>query len=224
MRPLTRPLWPVAALALALPAPADAACGTTQHAKPVKRHKRFRAPLAIGDSVMLGAVRSLAGAGFEVDTRGCRQMGEGLDVLRRRRHTHSLPHLVVVALGANWVITRQEIRRALAIVGKRRVLGLVTPRELGGGSGSDARVIRSAAKRHRGRIKLLDWVSYSARHGNWFAGDGLHLSLSGAKGFTRLLKRAMPLANPHPKEKRPPKKPPAAAPPPPAPAPPPPAG
>jgi hypothetical protein len=221
VRPLTRPLWPVAALAalaLALPAPAEAGCGTAQHAKSLKRHKRFRAPLAIGDSVMLGAVRPLAAAGFEVDTRGCRQMGEGLDVLRRRRHTHSLPHLTVVALGANWIITRHEIRRALAVIGKRRVLGLVTPRELGGGSGSDARVIRSEAKRHRGRIKLLDWVSYSSGHGNWFAGDGLHLSLSGAKGFTRLLKRAMPLANPHPKKKRPPKKPPA---PPPAPAPPP---
>jgi hypothetical protein len=231
VRPLTarkHPLWPIVALAalviaLAIPAPAEAGCGTPQHAKPLKRHKRFRAPLAIGDSVMLGAVGPLAAAGFEVNTRGCRQMSEGLDVLRRRRHTHSLPHLVVIALGANWIISRHEIHHALAIVGKRRVLGLVTPRELGGGSGADARVIRSESKRHRGRIKLLDWVHYSGGHGSWFAGDGLHLSPSGARGFTRLLKRAMPLANPHPKKKRPPKKPPPPPQPPPLPGTPPPA-
>jgi hypothetical protein len=225
VRPLSRSFWVVAglaALSLAIPAPAHAGCGTAQHAGAHKRHKRFRAPLAIGDSVMLGAIRPLAATGFEVDTRGCRQMGEGLEVLRRRRHSHTLPHLVVIALGANWIITRHEIHQALAILGKRRVLALVTPRELGGGSGSDARIVRSEGKRHRGRIKLLDWVSYSAGHGSWFAGDGLHLSSSGARGFTRLLKRAMPLADPHPKKKRPPKKP--APPPPPSPPPAPPPG
>jgi hypothetical protein len=208
-----------AAGALLGAAPAQAACGGVEHFSPTKLRRPGRAPLAIGDSVMLGAIGPLAAAGYEVDTRGCRQMGEGLEVLRHRRHAHALPHLVVIALGANGVITRREIHQALAILGKRRVLGLVTPRELGGGSGSDARVVRSEAKRHRDRIKLLDWVAYSAGHGGWFAGDGLHLSPSGARGFTRLLKRAMPLANPHPKKKRPPKKPPPTPAPAPTPAP-----
>ena len=36
-----------------------------------------------------------------------------------------------------------------------RLLVLVTPRELGGGSGSDAATVRDEARRHRGRIRLL---------------------------------------------------------------------
>lgn len=93
---------------------------------------------------MLGALEEVARAGFEIDTRGCRQMGEGLGVLRARRRAGRLPPFVAMALGTNLSITAAQIRAALRIVGRRRVLGLVTPREDGGGSGSDARVVREA--------------------------------------------------------------------------------
>jgi hypothetical protein len=191
--------------------------------KALKKHKRFRAPLAIGDSVMLGAMRQIAGVGYEVNVRGCRQFSEGVDILSRRRHSHSLPHLVVIHLGANWVITRKEVHQALRIMGHRRVLGLVTPRELGGGSGSDASLVRSEGKRHPKRVKVLDWVKYSAGRG-WFGGDGLHLGPSGARGLARLLRRALRYEAP-PRPKRPrkqePPPPPPQPTPPPVPAPPP---
>ncbi|HEY7268089.1 MAG TPA: hypothetical protein VH501_10365, partial [Solirubrobacterales bacterium] len=54
------------------------------------------------------------------------------------------------------------------------------------------------------RIKVLDWVHYSAGHTSWFQPDGLHLTFSGAKAFARLLKKLIPLAAPAPKK---PKKP-----------------
>jgi hypothetical protein len=139
-------------------------------------------------------VAELSRAGFEVDVRGCRQMREGLHVLRARRRAGTLPRVVVVALGANWVIHMSEIRQALAILGRERVLGLVTPRESGGGSGSDAGVIRAAVRRYPNRVRVLDWVRYSAGHGGWFAGDGLHLGPGGARGLTRLLSRVLRLA------------------------------
>ena len=60
----------------------QAACGGVQHFRRPKLRRPGAPPLAIGDSVMLGAVDPLAGAGFEVDVRGCRQMSEGLGVLR----------------------------------------------------------------------------------------------------------------------------------------------
>ena len=41
------------------------------------------------------------------------------------------------------------------------MLGLVTPREVGGGSGSDAAVIRAAAG-DPDRMEVLDWVRFSA--------------------------------------------------------------
>jgi hypothetical protein len=137
---------------------------------------------------MLGAADRLAAAGIEVDARGCRQMAAGLDILAERRRRGTLPGVILVALGTNWVITHHDIRRALAIAGPRRLLVLVTPRELGGGSGADAQIERSVARRHPRRIALADWVRFSAGHGSWFAGDGIHLGPGGVAGMVRLLR------------------------------------
>lgn len=72
--------------------------------------QRKGAPLALGDSIMLGAVEPLQRAGFEVDVRGCRQMSEGLQLLASRVRSHSLPSVVVVGLGTNWTVTTAQIR------------------------------------------------------------------------------------------------------------------
>ena len=98
---------------------------------------------------------------------------------------------MVVALGSNGVVTRADIREALDIVGKKRTLGLVTPRESGGGAGHDADVVRTQARKHKNRTVLLDWVKYSAGHPAWFQADGLHLTFDGAEAMARLLKRPL---------------------------------
>jgi hypothetical protein len=157
---------------------------------------------------MLLALPNLAAAGFQVNAHGCRQFPEALDLLRRLAHGRILPQLVVIALGADGSVTAGDIRRSLAILGPRRILGLVTPRELGGGSGADAATVRAAGRASPGRVRVLDWVALAAGHGDWFQPDGLHLTFPGAAAFARLLGRALPLAPP-----------PAATPPPPAPCP-----
>lgn len=174
---------------LAAPADALAGCGGAVHARAAWHPEHRRAPLAIGDSVMLGAVPDLARAGFEVDARGCRQIGEAIRILRRRIMAHSLPRVVVLAVGSNWTVSAAELRTALRLVGHRRRLVLVTPRERGGGQSGDAWAMRRVARRHPGRVLLLDWVRYSHGRPGWFAGDGLHLSVSGRRAFTRLLRR-----------------------------------
>jgi hypothetical protein len=185
-----------AAMALALPN-AAAACGVSQHHSPVANDRPGPAPLAVGDSVMLGAVPELRRAGFEVNARGCRQMSEGVELLAGRRR--SLPDVVVVALGYNWTITIQEIRRALVILGPRRVLGLVTPR---GEYASARAAIRAAGRRWPARVKVLPWAGRS--RGKPWTWDGLHLTPAGARGFARLLSNAFEWELPN----RPPKAPP----------------
>lgn len=183
----------VAAAALWAPAAAEAACGTPKRAYPSKAAwgKPYRPPLVIGDSVMLNAVGALARKGFQVDARGCRMWREGLGLLRARRRR--LPRLVVMALGANWTITRRDIESTLRVLGKERVLALVTPRETGGRASADAWHVRRAGRRHPNRVKVVDWVAASAGHGHWFAGDGLHLSWSGVRAYANLIARkAMP--------------------------------
>lgn len=167
---------------------AEAACGGVQHFSPTKLRRPGAPPLAIGDSVMLGAAPQLRRRGFEIDVRGCRQMSEGLGILSARRRAGSLPSVVVVALGTNWTVTTAQIRSALRILGPNRVLGLVTPPEAGGGASSDQSVMRAAGRRWRLRVKVLDWVAYSSGHAwTW---DGMHLRPEGAAGYARLLSRA----------------------------------
>lgn len=178
-----------AAAVAALAAAPALACDASRHARAVHAGHSGRAPLIVGDSVLLGAVPQVARAGFEVDAKGCRQMGQGLAILRQRRRAGTLPDFVVLALGTNASVTTADIRRALAIVGPDRVLGLVTPRETGGVSGSDASNVRAAGRRWPARVRVIDWVAYSAGHSSWFAGDGIHLGPGGASGMARMLRR-----------------------------------
>jgi hypothetical protein len=169
---------------LAAPAAADA-CGASKRQGPVANERSGPAPLAVGDSVMLGAVPQLRRAGFEVDARGCRQMSHGLRLLARRRDLGSLPDVVVVALGHNWTITIDDIRRALVILGPERVLGMVTPR---GDYASARAAISAAGRRWPARVRVLPWAARSA--GKPWTWDGLHLTAAGARAYTRLLSRA----------------------------------
>lgn len=187
----------LAALAFgAVAAPADADCGGVVASYPHTWHRTYRPPLVIGDSAMLFAVPYIARQRMQGNARGCRQWSEGLDLIRARKHSHSLPHLVVMALGANWIITRSDIEHAVRLVGPGRVLGIVVPREEGGGTSADASNVRRAGRRHPKRVKVLDWPRYSSHHGNWFSGDGLHMTYTGAAAYARYIGKLKRFAAP----------------------------
>ena len=146
------------------------------------------APLAIGDSVMLGAARALSRRGFEVDARCARRPEEGLKMLRQRRRRGSLPEIVVMALGTNIPVYSRDIKRMLRAVGRRRTLMLVTPyREW---EPFHTRPMRRAARRHPKRVKLIDWSARASRNRQWIWSDGTHLRAAGVDAYTRILKRA----------------------------------
>lgn len=170
------------------------ACGELRHAGAVRGPRSLgRAPLVIGDSTMIFAAPKLGRMGIEADAHGCRQFGEGISMLSARRHSGTLPAIAVLALGANGPIGPGQISRALSVLGRRRILGLVTPRR---SPMSDARM-RAAAHRHPDRVLLIDWVTHSAGNGQWFAGDGLHVDDGGATAYARLIRRTLaPLAFP----------------------------
>src|SRR5687768_2845079 len=112
-RPLGAAIVGALAAAVAASAPAaQAACGGVQHFAPTKLRAPDVPPLAVGDSVMLGAAEQLQHRGFEVDVRGCRQMSEGLGLLSGRRRAGTLPDVIVVALGTNWTVSTEQIRSA----------------------------------------------------------------------------------------------------------------
>lgn len=173
-----------------------AGCGGVVSTGPANWRHDYRPPLAVGDSTMLLALPELAREGFSANAHGCRQYPEALALLSTLLHAHELPRVVVIALGANGEVNDGDITQALQILGRERLLVLVTPRELGGGAGSDAALVRAEGRRHPQRVRVLDWVSYSARHPQWFEGDGLHLTPSGSAALAHLIGLAGPLAAP----------------------------
>ena len=187
------PIVLAAAVLVTLPASAGAGCGGVKAAASKDNLVSGPEPLAIGDSVMLLAVERLARAGFNVNAQGCRQWRQGHAILRRKKRQGRLPRLVVMALGTNWHITREEIGRTRRLLGPGRVLAIVTPREPGGYTG-DAKRIRAAARAHPRRIELLDWVRFSRGHGSWFGGDGIHLTWTGVTNYVRCIRRSLRFA------------------------------
>jgi hypothetical protein len=179
---------------LAAPASSQAACGGPQTAQPAHRFDGQIPPLAIGDSTMLLSSAGLASSGYAVNAQGCRQFFQAVALLQQLRARHQLPHMVVVALGANGSVSSADIASALNAICCGRLLVLVAPLETGGASNGNAALERAVAKEDPGAVMLLDWVAYSAGHPGWFQPDHLHLTLAGATAFTALLDRALPYA------------------------------
>jgi hypothetical protein len=166
--------------ALVQPAPAAAIGPCEARAQRAPAPHPGPAPLAIGDSVMLGAADALARAGFRVNARGCRQMTAGLQLLERRR---SFPPAVILSLGTNADVSGAQISRALDVIGSRSTLVLVTPAN----GGRDPQLMRRAARR-RERVCVADWARRVHAHPEYAPGDGLHLSAAGIRAYVRLLK------------------------------------
>lgn len=169
---------------------ADAAqaqgCGSAH--RPPEDGRVGAAPLALGDSVMLGAAKRLSEKGFEVDAKCARNPAEGVRIARQRRRRGTLPEIVVMALGTNIPASKRHIAQMLRAVGPRRTLMLVTPyrewRPFYNGP------MRRAARRNPDRVQLIDWSARAERNRPWFWSDGTHLRPGGVEAYSRMLKRA----------------------------------
>lgn len=170
----------LAVIALCAPATASA-CGYTVRAS-ASGHAA-RPPLILGDSTMIYAAPWLGRHGMQADAKECRQFSEGVSMLAARRRARTLPWLSILALGANGPVSSRMIEGALRAIGSTRVLGLVTARQ----SPETDASMRHAAARHPERVLLIDWVSFSAGHGDWFAADGLHVTPAAGRIYARFV-------------------------------------
>jgi hypothetical protein len=182
-------------------APLATACGYTVRAGAQGRHAT-RPPLILGDSTMIFAAPWLGRHGLNADAKECRQFAEGVAMLRARARAGTLPKLSILALGANGPVSAGMIDGALRAIGRGHFLGLVTPRR----SAATEASMRRAVSAHRGRVLLIDWVSYSAGHGSWFGGDGLHVTPAAGRKYAAFIARAVaPISHPPVRRLHPPR-------------------
>lgn len=179
----------LAALHVGAPA-ALANCGGAHQVDPNRGtwHPSRRPALVVGDSTMLFALDTLGTRGLRGNARGCRQISELHDMLARLRASKRLPPVLVVALGANGPVTISDLRSVLRVLGPKRRLVLVTPRNNRWGT----RNAMFQIKRDRPRlVTVLDWRRFTARKSHWFAADGLHIAYPYAIHYTNFIANGM---------------------------------
>lgn len=195
-----RPAWALTLIAfvvattivLAPTAGAKSACGLRATALPTSGVAAGKAPLALGDSVLYDAVSSLSERGFEANGMICRRIDQGLKILATRKKAGTLPKLVVLELGANGVVTKADIAKALEILGPKRSLVMLTPTDDDPPRGVDAKVIKAAAKTWPTRLRVLDWAAKAKAHPEWMAADGVHLANDdGIAGLTTMISETL---------------------------------
>lgn len=161
------------------------------------------APVAIGDSTMILPIPNLNAVGYSVNARGCRGFKEAVNIARKLKAKHRLPHLVLINAYGNGGVNPRLIAEGLDVLGKKRVLGLITSynADTGEPPAPDTDVVFKAARRYAHRIFVLDWVKYSLSHhaaeptpGAWFLPDLFHPNFTGADAFAQFLAGALPIA------------------------------
>jgi hypothetical protein len=175
------------------------------HSSPAQLNPNPRGlpPLAIGDSTMLLPIPNLNAAGFSVNARGCRGFKESVEVATKLRRREQLPHLVLINAYGNGGVNPGLIGNALKVLGKKRVLGLITAynADTGEPPAPDTDILFQAEEAHPDQVFVLDWVRHSRRHhtaeptpGAWFLPDLFHPNYTGAAAYATFLARALPLA------------------------------
>jgi hypothetical protein len=169
----------------------------------VDPNPRGRPPIAIGDSTMILPIPNLNQVGYSVSARGCRGFKESVAVAEKLKRRHRLPHLVLIAAYSNGGVNPDLIQSALDVLGRSRVLLLVTEynADTGHPPAPDTDILFKARKQFPHRIALLDWVKYSRSHhaaepkpGAWFLPDLYHPNYTGAAAYAQFLAQALPLA------------------------------
>ena len=149
---------------------------------------------AIGDSVMLGAVR-----GLQKDIKGLTvvdaevglQVYAATDLLKARRASGQLGDVVVVHLGNNGTFTKGEfdqIMRILSGVDRVVFVNVSVPRTW---EEPNNQVIAEGVKRYPNTV-LVDWHSASADRPELFYSDGYHLRPKGQRIYADLISAHLP--------------------------------
>ncbi len=158
--------------------------------------------LAIGDSVMLGAVRELRTAirGIEINAAEGRSFQVGIQLLESRREAGLLPPVVVISLGDNGWISGTMLDQAMQVLKGERLVAFVNLKEPRDWEAHDNLMLAALASRYP-NVVVVDWHSASEHHPEYFWDDAIHLRPAGAAAYARAVAQALapalaPIASP----------------------------
>ncbi len=146
---------------------------------------------AMGDSVMLGARKSLQGAmpGITIDAAVARYPGAFIGPLKRYQAANKLGSTVIVHPGTNGVLPESMLREMLDILKPHARVVLVNDSMPRTWRNPNNRVIADVARDYA-NVVLVDWFAASQGHPEYFVSDGVHLTSKGGATYARLIKDA----------------------------------
>lgn len=145
---------------------------------------------AVGDSVMLGSARQLQEAVEDLTTIDAQvgfQAEDIIQVLRSRRDSGQLGNIVVVHIGNNGPISREEFDEIMAALdGTERVV-FVNDRVPRPWEAPNNEILAKGVRRYPGKAVLVDWHGATEGREELFWDDGIHPRPEGARLYARLI-------------------------------------
>lgn len=175
--------------------------GAVAYAQLIKKSMNYETPtkenttystLVVGDTVALDATDELAAAFPQgaidcAEGRGSKSTHETITSYLKKKVVGSN---VVVAVGAESVLVKNDLEKLIDELGKDCKIWLVSVRSSGPWQDGNNKLLKGIAEAHD-NVQLIDWYKASAGHDEYFAGDGAHLSKGGAKAYAQLVSDAV---------------------------------
>ena len=146
----------------------------------------------LGDSVMVGAARSLAAAipRADIDAAIGRQAQDALGIMEQRRRSQALGDAVVIHIGNNGAFTEKQFNAMMANLADRRVVVFVNLKVPRSWEQPNNEVIEIGVRRYD-NAALVDWRSATADRPELFQDDGIHLRGQGVQLYTSLITKEL---------------------------------
>ncbi|MBQ9021691.1 MAG: acyltransferase, partial [Eggerthellaceae bacterium] len=142
----------------------------------------------IGDSVSLGANQELNDRfphGM-IDTEGCRQYFQGIEVLQGYLDKGVVGDTVVMSMSTNGYAEEEELEEVMELCGPDRSVWFVNIRVPDERCEPNNAAIQACVDAHE-NAHLIDWYAASAGHDEWLIEDGIHLTWDGREAFANLV-------------------------------------
>lgn len=143
---------------------------------------------AVGDSVMVGAARDLAAdiPNLDLDAKVGMQVTEAIQILQARLDAGDLGEDVVVDIGNNGPMTRDEFDWIMQIAGSDRRVVFLSVRVPRAWEGTNNQVLSDGVARYDNAF-MVDWYGATVNRPELFWDDGIHLRPEGADLYARMI-------------------------------------
>ncbi len=145
--------------------------------------------LMIGDSVALRAVDA-----FEerfplghIDALKNRRIEQGIEVYQEYADAGQVGDTVIFALGTNGKLTEEELHKVVETVGPDKQIYFVTIRSNDAKLTQENNQALQAVRDTYDNVRLIDWNSLTEMHGDYFDGDGTHLTAEAARIYVQFI-------------------------------------